>query len=93
MNGSKTATNRRNVGPTPAPAALANTVAPAANPLAPEGATELANPARRTGLRQLVKARLCTAAEALGWLQRTDPNPNPRIVLWLEKKARKDPES
>lgn len=89
MNGEKTATNRRQVGPIapPVPDVTRNTIVKSTNPLAPDGTVELANPARRVGLRQLVKAKLVTPKDALAWLRKVDPNPNPRIVAWLEKKV------
>lgn len=54
----------------------------------PDGSLELANPAKRVGLRQLVKAKILSAKDALDWLRRIDPNPNPGIVAWLERKVR-----
>lgn len=76
--------------PPPAPSSpvTGNTVCKDPSPLAPEGNVQLANPARRVGLRQLVKAKLCTPQEALAWLRKTDPHPNPRIETWLIRKCK-----
>lgn len=68
-----------------APRVTGNTVEK--DPFNPD-AVRLANPAKRVGLREMVKAKLCTPQEGLAWLRKVDPNPNPTIVAWLEKKCK-----
>ncbi len=48
---------------------------------------QLVNVAKRVGLRQLVKSGQVTPKDALAWLVKNDPSPNPRIVGWLERRA------
>lgn len=48
---------------------------------------QLVNVAKRVGLRQLVKSGQVTAADALAWLRKNDPSPNPRTIGWLERRA------
>jgi hypothetical protein len=56
-------------------------------PVVAVAVAQLVNVARRVGLRRLVKDGVLSPAEALVWLRKNDPSPNPSIVGWLERKV------